>query len=67
MVDEKDNVFFFDDVYGFDKRLDEALNKRTRTRQRRTIGGLFTTWTPVIEKGGKWERTRTESVESETR
>jgi murein L,D-transpeptidase YcbB/YkuD len=26
-VDEKNNVFFFDDVYGYDKQLDEALNK----------------------------------------
>jgi len=26
-VDEKNNVFFFDDVYGYDKQLDEALKK----------------------------------------
>jgi L,D-transpeptidase YcbB len=26
-VDEKNNVFFFDDIYGYDKKLDEALNK----------------------------------------
>jgi L,D-transpeptidase YcbB len=26
-VDEKNNVFFFDDVYGYDKQLDQALNK----------------------------------------
>jgi L,D-transpeptidase YcbB len=26
-VDEKNNVFFFDDVYGYDKQLDEALSK----------------------------------------
>ena len=26
-VDEKNNVFFFDDVYGYDKKLDEALKK----------------------------------------
>jgi L,D-transpeptidase YcbB len=26
-VDEKNNVFFFDDVYGFDKQLDEVLKK----------------------------------------
>jgi len=26
-VDEKNNVFFFDDVYGYDKPLDEALRK----------------------------------------
>jgi len=26
-VDERNNVFFFDDVYGYDKQLDEALNK----------------------------------------
>jgi len=27
VVDEKNNVFFFDDVYGYDKQLDEALKK----------------------------------------
>jgi len=26
-VDEKNNVFFFDDVYGYDKQLDEVLKK----------------------------------------
>ena len=26
-VDEKNNVFFFDDVYGYDKQLDQALSK----------------------------------------
>ena len=27
VVDEKNNVFFFDDVYGYDKQLDEALKE----------------------------------------
>jgi L,D-transpeptidase YcbB len=27
IVDEKNNVFFFDDVYGYDKELDAALKK----------------------------------------
>ncbi len=27
VVDEKNNVFFFDEVYGYDKQLDEALKK----------------------------------------
>jgi L,D-transpeptidase YcbB len=27
LVDEKNNVYFFDDVYGYDKQLDEALKK----------------------------------------
>jgi murein L,D-transpeptidase YcbB/YkuD len=26
-VDKKNNVFFVDDVYGYDKQLDGALNK----------------------------------------
>ena len=29
VVDEKNNVFFFDDVFGYDKQLDEALKKGT--------------------------------------
>ena len=28
VVDEKNNVFFFDDVYGYDKQLDEVSKKR---------------------------------------
>ena len=27
LVDEKNDVLFFDDLYGYDKQLDEALKK----------------------------------------
>jgi hypothetical protein len=63
-VDEKNNVFFFDDVYGYDKQLDEALKKRYSYPTAQADWGLFTALIPVIKGGtsehrGVWSATLT--------
>ncbi|HEX8800254.1 MAG TPA: hypothetical protein VF772_16675 [Terriglobales bacterium] len=48
-VDDKNTVFFFDDIYGYDKLLDEALKRDTRTRRpegrRKQLKSVVDYWT----------------------